>query len=97
MQNKIALEEHFAIEGLNYKNDVMDAPTFADASNSRYFRSFRPGFRPKPIPLSLYSMRSRQTTFCPKMSSPATPIVMRDLRPLHCKTPRPPQTSSSAA
>jgi 2,3-dihydroxybenzoate decarboxylase len=30
MQNKIALEEHFAIEGLNYKNDVMDAPTFAD-------------------------------------------------------------------
>jgi 2,3-dihydroxybenzoate decarboxylase len=30
MKNKIALEEHFAIEGMNYKNDVMDAPTFAD-------------------------------------------------------------------
>ena len=30
MQNKVALEEHFSIEGLNYKNDVMDAPTFAD-------------------------------------------------------------------
>ncbi len=30
MRNKIALEEHFSIEGMNYKNDVMDAPTFAD-------------------------------------------------------------------
>jgi len=30
MQNKIALEEHFAIEGMDYKNDTMDAPTFAD-------------------------------------------------------------------
>jgi 2,3-dihydroxybenzoate decarboxylase len=30
MNNKIALEEHFSIEGMNYKNDVMDAPTFAD-------------------------------------------------------------------
>jgi 2,3-dihydroxybenzoate decarboxylase len=30
MQNKIALEEHFSIEGMNYKNPVMDAPTFAD-------------------------------------------------------------------
>jgi 2,3-dihydroxybenzoate decarboxylase len=30
MQNKIALEEHFSIEGMDYKNDVMDAPTFAD-------------------------------------------------------------------
>jgi 2,3-dihydroxybenzoate decarboxylase len=30
MKNKIALEEHFSIEGMTYKNDVMDAPTFAD-------------------------------------------------------------------
>jgi hypothetical protein len=31
MNNKIAVEEHFAIEGAKkYKNDVMDAPTFAD-------------------------------------------------------------------
>jgi 2,3-dihydroxybenzoate decarboxylase len=30
MKNKIALEEHFSIEALTYKNDVMDAPTFAD-------------------------------------------------------------------
>ena len=30
MKNKIALEEHFAIEALTYKNDVMDAPTFAE-------------------------------------------------------------------
>ncbi len=30
MANKIALEEHFSIEGMNYKNDVMDAPTFVD-------------------------------------------------------------------
>jgi 2,3-dihydroxybenzoate decarboxylase len=30
MQNKIALEEHFSIEGMDYKNPVMDAPTFAD-------------------------------------------------------------------
>jgi 2,3-dihydroxybenzoate decarboxylase len=30
MNNKIALEEHFSVEGLTYKNDVMDAPTFAD-------------------------------------------------------------------
>jgi 2,3-dihydroxybenzoate decarboxylase len=30
MKNKLALEEHFAIEGMNYKNDTMDAPTFAD-------------------------------------------------------------------
>jgi len=31
MKNKIALEEHFAIEGTKkYKNDVMDAPTFAE-------------------------------------------------------------------
>jgi hypothetical protein len=30
MKNRIALEEHFAIEGMNYKNDTMDAPTFAD-------------------------------------------------------------------
>ena len=33
MQNKIALEEHFAIEGAKkYKNDVMDAPTFAEVN-----------------------------------------------------------------
>jgi hypothetical protein len=30
MKNKIALEEHFSIEGMTYKNDVMDAPTFAE-------------------------------------------------------------------
>ena len=37
MTNKIALEEHFAIEGAKkYKNDVMDAPTFADV-NRRLF------------------------------------------------------------
>jgi 2,3-dihydroxybenzoate decarboxylase len=31
MKNKIALEEHFSIEGTkHYKNPVMDAPTFAD-------------------------------------------------------------------
>jgi hypothetical protein len=31
MKNKIALEEHFAIAGTKkYKNDVMDAPTFAE-------------------------------------------------------------------
>jgi hypothetical protein len=30
VKNKIALEEHFAIEGMTYKNDVMDAPTFAE-------------------------------------------------------------------
>jgi len=31
MNNKIAIEEHFAIEGAKkYKNDVMDAPTFAE-------------------------------------------------------------------
>jgi 2,3-dihydroxybenzoate decarboxylase len=30
MKNKIALEEHFSIDGMTYKNDVMDAPTFAD-------------------------------------------------------------------
>jgi 2,3-dihydroxybenzoate decarboxylase len=30
MKNKIALEEHFSVEGLTYKNEVMDAPTFAD-------------------------------------------------------------------
>jgi hypothetical protein len=33
MQNKIAIEEHFAIEGAKkYKNDVMDAPTFAEVN-----------------------------------------------------------------
>jgi 2,3-dihydroxybenzoate decarboxylase len=32
MKNKIALEEHFSIEGMTYKNDVMDAPTFADVN-----------------------------------------------------------------
>jgi len=33
MQNKIALEEHFSIEGTkHYKNPVMDAPTFADVN-----------------------------------------------------------------
>jgi 2,3-dihydroxybenzoate decarboxylase len=33
MKNKIALEEHFAIEGAKkYKNDVMDAPTFAEVN-----------------------------------------------------------------
>jgi len=37
MKNKIALEEHFAIEGTKkYKNDVMDAPTFAEV-NRRLF------------------------------------------------------------
>ena len=37
MKNKIALEEHFAIEGAKkYKNDVMDAPTFAEV-NRRLF------------------------------------------------------------
>jgi 2,3-dihydroxybenzoate decarboxylase len=30
MKNKIALEEHFSIDGMTYKNDVMDAPTFAE-------------------------------------------------------------------
>ena len=30
MKNKIALEEHFSIEGMTFKNDVMDAPTFAE-------------------------------------------------------------------
>jgi 2,3-dihydroxybenzoate decarboxylase len=30
MKNKIALEEHFSIEGMTYKTNVMDAPTFAD-------------------------------------------------------------------
>jgi 2,3-dihydroxybenzoate decarboxylase len=30
VENKVALEEHFSIEGMNYKNAVMDAPTFAD-------------------------------------------------------------------
>jgi hypothetical protein len=30
MKNKIALEEHFSIERMTYKNDVMDAPTFAE-------------------------------------------------------------------
>jgi 2,3-dihydroxybenzoate decarboxylase len=30
MKNKIPLEEHFSIEGMTYKNDVMDAPTFAE-------------------------------------------------------------------
>jgi 2,3-dihydroxybenzoate decarboxylase len=32
MNNKIALEEHFSIEGMTYKNDVMDAPTFAEVN-----------------------------------------------------------------
>jgi 2,3-dihydroxybenzoate decarboxylase len=37
MRNKIALEEHFAIEGTKkYKNDVMDAPAFAEV-NRRLF------------------------------------------------------------
>ncbi len=37
MKDKIALEEHFAIEGTKkYKNDVMDAPTFAEV-NRRLF------------------------------------------------------------
>jgi len=37
MKNKIALEEHFAIEGTKkYKNDVVDAPTFAEV-NRRLF------------------------------------------------------------
>jgi len=31
MNNKIALEEHFSIDGMTYKNDVMDAPIFAAA------------------------------------------------------------------
>ena len=30
MKSKIALEEHFSIDGMTYKNDVMDAPTFAE-------------------------------------------------------------------
>jgi len=30
MKNKIALEEHVSIEGMTYKNDVINAPTFAE-------------------------------------------------------------------
>jgi len=30
VKSKIALEEHFSIDGMTYKNDVMDAPTFAE-------------------------------------------------------------------
>ncbi len=30
MKNKIAIEEHVSIEGMTYKNDVINAPTFAE-------------------------------------------------------------------
>ena len=116
MQNKIALEEHFAIEGLNYRNDVMDAPTFADVrarlteTESLRLESmdksgielsilsfFSPGIQAETDPDVAVQHAKQANDFLAEDVIARHPDRYAGFAAVHCKTPRPPRTNSSAA